>query len=148
MKHLKRFNESQSEEITLTMDDVRKLKHNLNYGNKPDSFMSKYGWEEDDTLTAIKYGVRHSWNGKKVLIYNLYSKYGKLGYAILVGSKIEYLIGISKPYLCDLDYQRGVVRASGYDETGKQIAIKLWLDNGEFETIDIDAEFAKLGEYE
>jgi len=46
MKHLRRFNESQNEEITLTMDDVRKLKHNIE-----DSFMDKY---KDDTLIVTE----------------------------------------------------------------------------------------------
>ncbi len=55
MKHLKRFNESQSEEITLTMDDVRKLKHNLgDDDSNPDDFMDNYGWDEDETLTVAK----------------------------------------------------------------------------------------------
>lgn len=130
MKHLKRFNESQSEEITLTMDDVRKLKHNLNYGNEPDSFMRNYGWNEDDTLTAAKgYQNSETWDGKEVLVYDLYNQGGELGYAILIDGKVEYLIGIYEPHGCDINTKRGVVIAYGHEEI-----IKLWLDDGEFET--------------
>jgi hypothetical protein len=130
MKHLKKFNESQNESITLTMDDVRKLKHNLNYGNDPDSFMRNYGWNEDDTLTAHHnwYLAPQTWNGKEVLIYDLYNQNGELGYAILIDGKVEYLIGIYEPHGCDLNTKRGVVTVHGHEEI-----IKLWLDDGEFE---------------
>jgi hypothetical protein len=132
MKHLKRFNESQSEEITLTMDDVRKLKHNLgDDDSNPDSFMDNYGWDEDETLTVAKgYSKPQIWNGKEVLIYDLYHSDGsELGYAILIDGKVEYLIGIYEPHGCDLNIKRGLVTAHGHEEI-----IKLWLDDGEFET--------------
>jgi hypothetical protein len=137
MKHIRRFNESQNEEITLTMDDVRKLKHNLgDDDNNPDSFMDNYGWDEGDTLTVVK-GWRDSmppkdlpqkWDGKEVLIYNLYHDRSELGYAILIDGKIEYLIGIYEPHGCSLNAKRGLVTANGHEEI-----IKLWLDDGEFE---------------
>jgi hypothetical protein len=135
MKHIRRFNESQNEEITLTMDDVRKLKHNLGagearYDNDPNSFMDNYGWDEGDTLTVVKgWGGSEpqKWNGKEVLIYDLY-KEGELGYAILIDGKIEYLIGIYEPHGCSLNAKRGLVTAHGHEEI-----IKLWLDDGEFE---------------
>jgi len=130
MKHIRRFNESQNEEITLTMDDVRKLKHNLGYDNDPNSFMDNYGWDEGDTLTVVKgWGGSEpqKWNDKEVLIYDLY-KEGELGYAILIDGKIEYLIGIYEPHGCSLNTKRGVVTAHGHEEI-----IKLWLDDGEFE---------------
>jgi hypothetical protein len=130
MKHIRRFNESQNEEITLTMDDVRKLKHNLGYRNDPNSFMDNYSWDEGDTLTVVKgWGGSEpqKWNGKEVLIYDLYKEY-ELGYAILIDGKIEYLIGIYEPHGCDLNTKRGLVTAHGHEEI-----IKLWLDDGEFE---------------
>ena len=135
MKHLKRFNESQSE-IVLTMDDVRKLKHNLGYdNNNPDSFMDNYDFDEDDTLFAVDspFGSRSKpeiWDGKEVIIYNLYdSKYrSEFGYAISIDGNIEYLIGIYEPHGCSLNARRGLVTAHGHEEI-----IRLWLDNGEFE---------------
>jgi len=135
MKHLKRFNESQSE-IVLTMDDVRKLKHNLGYDdNNPDSFMDNYDFDEDDTLFAVDspFGSRSKpeiWDGKEVIIYNLYdSKYrSEFGYAISIDGNIEYLIGIYEPHGCSLNARRGLVTAHGHEEI-----IRLWLDNGEFE---------------
>ncbi len=131
MKHIRRFNESQNEEITLTMDDVRKLKHNLGYDNDPNSFMDNYGWDEGDTLTVVKGqggSEPQKWNGKEVLIYNLYHDRSELGYAILIDGKIEYLIGIYEPHGCSLNTKRGLVTAHGHEEI-----IKLWLDDGEFE---------------
>jgi hypothetical protein len=134
MKHLKKFNESQ-DEIILTMDDVRKLKHNLGNGDDPDSFMSNYNFDEDDTLKSTKgwimnliYEKPEMWNGKEVLIYDLYKQDGELGYAILIDGNIEYLIGIYEPHVCSLNTKRGVVTAHGHEEI-----IKLWLDDGEFE---------------
>jgi hypothetical protein len=128
MIHLKKFNESQ-DEIILTMDDVRKLKHNLGDGDDPDSFMGNYNFDEDDTLTAAKgYEKPKMWNGKEVLIYDLYKQDGELGYAILIDGNIEYLIGIYEPHGCSLNTKRGVVTAHGHEEI-----IKLWLDDGEFE---------------
>lgn len=129
MKHIKKFNESKMEKIILTMDDVRKLKHNLNYGSKPDSFMDNYDLDESDTLTAIKgYGESQTWNGKEVLIYDLYKNGEELGYAILIDGKVEYLIGIYEPHGCSLNAKRGLVTAHGHEEI-----IQLWLDDGEFE---------------
>jgi len=102
----------------LSMDDVRKLKHNLgDDDNDPNSFMNNYGWDEGDTLTVVKgWGGSEpqKWNGKEVLIYDLY-KEGELGYAILIDGKIEYLIGIYEPHGCSLNAKRGLVTAHGHE---------------------------------
>jgi len=129
MKHIRKFNESQNEEITLTMDDVRKLKHNLE-----DSFMDKY---KDDTLIVTE-NLRaiDLWNNKSkdclVLVYDLLHKStgykDQLGYAIKIGNKVEYLISIYEPHGCSINDKRGVVTAHGHEQI-----IKLWLDDGEFE---------------
>jgi hypothetical protein len=129
MKHIRKFNESQNEEITLTMDDVRKLKHNLE-----DSFMDKY---KDDTLIVTE-NLRaiDLWNNKSkdclVLVYDLLHKStgykDQLGYAIKIGNKVEYLISIYEPRGCSINDKRGVVTAHGHEQI-----IKLWLDDGEFE---------------
>lgn len=132
MTKINRFNES-SNTIELTMDDVRKLHHNMNYRKEKDSFMKNFHWKEDQILIAKKgYSKPDSWDGKEVEIYDLYTKSEKylieLGYAILINGEIKYLISIYEPHGCDLNAKRGVVTAHGHEQI-----IKLWLDDGEFE---------------
>lgn len=134
MIHLKKFNESSNQEIILTMNDVRGLKHNLGYrSNTDDSFMKNYSWKEDQLLVATpEYSKPQEWNGKQVQIYNLYTKgeryHSELGYAILIDGKVEYLLSIYEPHGCSLNAKRGVITAHGHEQI-----IKLWLDDGEFE---------------
>ncbi len=123
MKYLEKFNEAQNKEIILTIDDARQLKNNL----------KTYKFEKNDKLKATKgYSKPETWDGKEVLIYDLYlvnpnCRY-EMGYAILIDGNIEYLIGIYEPHGCSLNAKRGVVTAHGHEEI-----IKLWLDDGEFE---------------
>lgn len=66
-----KFNESVTpEEVTITMDDVRKMKHNLGYRrNTDDSFLQNYSWKEDQLLIAMPgYGKPDMWDGKEVKI--------------------------------------------------------------------------------
>ena len=138
INNFSKFNESASEKITITMDDVRKMKHNLGYGKDKggDSFLQNYSWGEDQLLIAMPgYNKPDMWDGKEVKIWDLYSdKQGKggymseLGYAISIDGKIEYLIGIYEPHGCDLNAKRGCVTSHGHEQI-----IKVWLDNGEFE---------------
>jgi hypothetical protein len=133
INNFSKFNESASEKITITMDDVRKMKHNLGYrSNTDDSFLQNYSWKEDQILIAMPgYGNPEMWDGKEVKIMDLYSqgKYmSELGYAISIDGKIEYLIGIYEPHGCSLNAKRGCVTAHGHEQI-----IKVWLDDGEFE---------------
>lgn len=138
MKHLKRFNESSKDQIILTMDDVRKTKHNLDYRDKPDSFLYNYGWEETQQLVAMPDGNKpQTWDGKEVKIFDLYAKGSsermlgrEIGYAISIDGVIEYLISIYEPHGCSLNAKRGCVTAHGHEQI-----IILWLDDGEFEEI-------------
>ena len=61
MKHLKKFNESHDTgSFTITMDDVRKTKHNLTPEGRQTvddgvrrlnlDFLSNYGWNENTVL--------------------------------------------------------------------------------------------------
>lgn len=134
MKYLKKiFEAEESNDIILTMADVRNLKHNLGYGKAPDSFMKNYGWKEDKTLVAKKgFTKPQEWDGHQIEIYDLYSKderyISELGYAVLVDGEIKYLIGIYEPHGASLNTKRGLITAHGHEEI-----IKLWLDDGEFE---------------
>ena len=146
MKHLKKFNESSTEQVILTMDDVRKTKHNLGYGDKPDNFLSNYSWTETQQLVAMPgYDTNfrgassksQTWNGKEVKIWNLYAKGSsermlgrEIGYAISIDGVIEYLISIYEPHGCSLNAKRGCIMAHGHEQI-----ITLWLDEGEFEEI-------------
>lgn len=131
-----KFNESNTpEKVTITMDDVRKMKHNLGYGKDKggDSFLQNYDWKEDQLLIAMpSYGKPDMWDGKEVKIWDLYTQGGRymseLGYAISIDGKIEYLIGIYEPHGCSLNSKRGCVTAHGHEQI-----TKLWLDDGEFE---------------
>ena len=131
-----KFNESNTpEKVTITMDDVRKMKHNLGYGKDKggDSFLQNYDWKEDQLLIAMPSYVKPDmWDGKEVKIWDLYTQGGRymseLGYAISIDGKIEYLIGIYEPHGCSLNAKRGCVTAHGHEQI-----IKLWLDDGDFE---------------
>lgn len=133
--NFEKFNESNSENIDITMADVRKTKHNLGYGsNTDDSFLKNYSWTEDQILTAMpSYTSPEMWDGKEVEIFELYKKgerFSELGYAVSIDGVIEYLIGIYEPHGCELNGKRGCVTAHGHEDI-----IKLWLDDGEFERI-------------
>lgn len=129
----KKFNESENDKITLTMDDVRKTKHNLGWGDM--DFMKNYHWEEDKLLIAMPshYNKQQFYGDDKISIYDLYSKDKKymseIGYAILVNDEVKYLIGIYEPHGCKLNAKRGIVTAHGHEEI-----INLWLEDGEFES--------------
>lgn len=126
MKHIRRFNES-AERFSLSMEDVRNLKHNLDYREK-DSFMKNYGWNEDTKLEAEHRECQGTWEGKEVAVYGLREKH-ELGWAVAIDGKIEYLIGIYEPYSCSINAKRGLITCIGHEEI-----IKLWLDDGEFES--------------
>jgi len=135
MKYLKKIFETaekESNDIILTMDDVRGLKHNLDY-KEINSFMKNYGWKEDQLLIAKKgWSGSQTWNGHEVEIYDLYTKgeryISELGYAILIDGKVKYLIGIYEPHGANLNAKRGCITAHGHEEI-----IQLWLDDGEFD---------------
>lgn len=141
VKDFNSFNESNTgtkPDITITMGDVRKMKHNLGDDvDDVDSFLSNYNWTEDQLLIATPgYGKPDIWDGKNIEIYDLFGKsdnekykYGwQIGYAILVDGKVEYIIGIYEPHGCSLNAKRGLVTAHGHEQI-----IKVWLDDGEFE---------------
>jgi hypothetical protein len=115
---LKRFNENDNT-ITLSMEDVKNLKHNLG------------SWNEDTKLIIDTKYVQGSgtWNGKEVVIYELSVEMDEFGYAVSIDGNIEYLIGIYEPHGCSLNAKRGMVTFWGHEEI-----IQLWLDDGEFET--------------
>lgn len=60
-------------------------------------------------------------------MYELHADY-ELGYAVSINGKIEYLIGIYKPYGILLNLKRGLLTCWGYEKI-----IFLWLEDGEFE---------------
>ena len=126
MKHIRKFNES-VENMTLSMEDVRNLKHNLDYRKKGD-FIENYSWDEDTKLFIKHKESSGTWNGKEIVVYGLYTDY-ELGYAVSIDGKIEYLIGIYEPHGCSLNVKRGLLTCWGHEEI-----IKLWLEDGEFET--------------
>jgi len=126
MKHIRRFNEN-NENISLSMEDVRNIKHNLDYRKKND-FMENYHWDEDTKL-YIKYKeCSGTWNGKEVVVYGLYALGVELGYSVSIDGKIEYLIGIYEPHGCSLEVNRGLLICWGHEQI-----INLWLEDGEFE---------------
>jgi hypothetical protein len=126
MKHIRKFNES-VENMTLSMEDVRNLKHNLDYRKKGD-FIENYSWDEDTKLFIKHKESSGTWNGKEIVVYGLYTD-DELGYAVSIDGKIEYLIGIYEPHGCSLNVKRGLLTCWGHEEI-----IKLWLEDGEFET--------------
>jgi hypothetical protein len=131
MKYLKRFNESLNESdntIILSMEDVKNLKHNLDYREKGD-FMTNYDWSEDTKLHINTNYIEDSgsWNGKEVVIYGLFDEC-ELGYVVSIDGKIEYIIGIYEPHGCSFNEKRGLVTCWGHEDI-----IKLWLDDSEFE---------------
>jgi len=112
------------------MDDVRGLKHNLDY-KEVNSFMKNYGWKEDQLLIAKKsWSGSQTWDNHVVEIYDLYTKgenISEIGYAILIDGEVKYLIGIYEPHGANLNSKRGCITAHGHEE------IQLWLDDGEFD---------------
>jgi len=148
VKDFNTFNESNTgdtkPDIIITMDDVRKMKHNLGYKRGVadiDSFLSNYSWTEDQLLLAKPgYGKPQVWDGKEVMVYDLYTQGAiaisgnfnnktlrELGYAIAIDGTIQYLIGIYEPHGCSLNAKRGLVTTHGHEQI-----IKVWLDDGEF----------------
>ena len=131
IKKFNNFNEAISSDVTITMDDVRKMKHNMDYDGE--DFLQNYCWEEDQILIASpSYNKPVMWGDKEVQILDLYSKDDEynieLGYAISINGNIKYLIDIDEPRGCSINVKRGLVTAHGHEDI-----IKLWLDDGEFE---------------
>lgn len=69
MKHIRKFDES-NENIKLSMEDVKNLKHNLDYRKKND-FMTNYHWDEDTKLYIKHKEDGANWNGKEDVVYGL-----------------------------------------------------------------------------
>ena len=126
MKHIRRFNEN-NENVILSMEDVKNLKHNLDYRQKND-FMTNYSWNEDTKLYIKHKEDGGNWNNKEVVVYGLYTDDDELGYGVSIDGKIEYLIGIYEPHGCSLNVKRGLLTCWGHEQI-----IKLWLEGGEFE---------------
>ena len=126
MKHIRRFNEN-NENISLSMEDVKNLKHNLDYRQKND-FMTNYDWSEDTKLYIKHKEDGGNWNSKEVVVYGLYTDDVEIGYGVSIDGKIEYLIGIYEPHGCSLNVKRGLLTCWGHEQI-----IKLWLEDGEFE---------------
>lgn len=127
---IKKFNDALENEITLSIDDISKLTHNL--GKK---FLKDYNWTEDTTLIAKKSHYKPKiWNGETVNIYDLltveekYKSY--FGYLIILNDVPKYIISIYEPHGCDLNPKRGLIIAHGHEQI-----IQLWLDDGEFNEI-------------
>jgi hypothetical protein len=121
---IRKFNES-SENMTLSMEDVRNLKHNLD--RKKGDFIENYGWDEDTKLYIKDVLESGTWNGKEIAVCELHEEW-ELGYAVSIDGKIEYLIGIYEPHGCSLNVKRGLLTCWGHEQI-----IKLWLEDGEFE---------------
>jgi hypothetical protein len=132
IRKFKNFNES-VENMTLSMEDVRNLGHNL--GDRGIDFMQNYGWSEDTKLYIKDEVCGETWNGKKVVVYGYNDgddlHYDNiLGYAVSIDGDIKYLIGIYEPNGCVLNDKRGLLTCWGHEEI-----INLWLDNGEFQSM-------------
>jgi hypothetical protein len=139
MTKIKKFNESITEEIVLTMDDVKSLTNNL--GGRDNDPMKNYGWKEDKTLIiapAAGQGQKSKeYNGKTIQVLDLFTsgngdryRYGShLGYAVLIDDVPTYLVSIYEPHGFQLLPERNVLIVHGHE----QITL-LWLDNGEFNT--------------
>lgn len=116
------------ETITLSMEDVRNIKHNLDYKEKND-FIKNYHWNEETKLyVAFQQGC-YDWKGNEITIYTLYSKWD-IGYAVSINGKKEYLIGVCESMGRTMNETHGLLTFWGREEI-----VHLWLDNGEFERI-------------
>ncbi len=142
MSKIKKFNgfinEQVTEDIVLTMNDVRSIKTNL--GGRDNDPVKNYSWGEDQTLIVPKpekYNKSIDWNGKKILILDLFTtstnerfKYGsQLGYAVLIDDTLTYLVSIYEPHGSQLLPDRNLLIVHGHEEI-----TLLWLDNGDFNT--------------
>ena len=139
MKHIKKFNESQNLN-TITMDDVRKTKHNLTPEGRQTvddgvrrvnlDFLSNYGWNENTVLKASVIDVL-DYNGKEIQISELqHNNHEEIGYAIKENGVLKYIIGIYEPHGIELFSKRGLITAYGHEEI-----VMLWLADGGFDTI-------------
>lgn len=125
MKHLRKFNESVEQDL-LTMDDVKELNHNLG-----DDFMRNYDFDEDDKLEIDnREWFSGNYQGKEIKAFELYTKYGELGFAIKVDGEVEHLISIYEPHGCNFNEKRGLITVYGHEEI-----VHLWLEDGEFNEI-------------
>jgi hypothetical protein len=111
---------------TLTMSDVRLLKHN--FDGKPGDFMDNYVWYEDSILYIKDKVISKTWNDKRIIIYELYDYAYCVGYAIALDGKVEYLIGLYSSEGCSLNTKHGLLTCWNDEEI-----VNLWLDDGEFE---------------
>jgi hypothetical protein len=134
---IKKFNEAITEEIVLTMDDLRSIRNNL--GGRDGNPIRNFGWKEDQKLvipTPSKWQKAEDYNGKSILVLDLFTEgtgnytYGHhLGYAVLIDDVPTYLVSIYEPHGYLLLPERNVLIVHGHE----QITL-LWLDNGEFNT--------------
>lgn len=121
--------EKSEEMITLTMNDVRKLNHNLG-----SDVLYQYDFTESSELTVGELCLTSSWQGKKVEGFELYRSFTEdniehLGYAIKIDDEIKHLIAIDDWIDCICNAERGLIAVFGNDEI-----IHLWLDNGQFDS--------------
>lgn len=128
IKKFNTFNESNTPDtFTITVDDIKKTKHNLGYKrDDPDSFIKNYGWDDTVVLEA-EYPTTYQWNGKEVKVYELFKR-SQLGYAIKIDGELKYILGIYEPHGCSVNTKRGFLTAHGHEQI-----INLWLDDGEFD---------------
>ena len=113
------------EKVILTIDDFRKLNHNLG----SDDAFSNYDLSEISTLNFGDLIFTSNWQGKKVECFELYSSFTECPFkvAIKIDGEIKHLIAIDDWVDCLYHEKRGLITAFGCDRI-----VQLWLDDGEF----------------
>lgn len=132
MRIIKKFNENfmqNGSPMQITMDDVRKTKHNMDYDGQ-DSFLSNYGWDESTLIEVTEPTGTFQYDGKKVEIVELSTDdEPEFGYGIVINGTLSYIITIYEPHGYKFNEKRGCLTAHGHEEI-----IKVYLDDGEIET--------------
>lgn len=112
MKHIKKFNESKGD--TLTMSDVKEIK----FGKE---LIKDYGWEDDQVLEI---GWSQLSRGN-IEVNSLLADRSEIGCAVTIDGVIKYLIGIYEMHGCKYIEKRNLLVVYGHD------GIKLlWLEDG------------------
>ena len=119
------------QQITLSMDDVRKANHNLAYyaePENPDSFLKNYRWTEDTKISLTYIAEEGIWEDKNVIIYGAEADW-EFGYVVSIEGEFKHIIGIYEPHGVILNEKRGLITVHGHEEI-----VQLWLSDGEFES--------------
>jgi hypothetical protein len=75
MTKIRKFNEAITEEIVLTMDDLRSIRNNL--GGRNNDPIRNFGWKEDQKLVIpapSKWEKAEDYNGKSLLVLDLFTE--------------------------------------------------------------------------